>query len=62
MEDDDVVGVVKVLRQGLDVLEVQPVGHEDRRSVSVSPVDTILQHRDSVSEDGAFFLCSGLVF
>lgn len=42
MEDDNVVGVVEVLSQGLDVLKAQPVGHEDRRSVSVGPVDPIL--------------------
>lgn len=42
MEDNNVVGVVEVLGQGVDVLTAQPVGHEDRRSVPVSPVDPIL--------------------
>lgn len=49
MEDNNVVGVVEVLSQGLDVLKAQPVGHEDRCSVSVCPVDAILEHRDSMS-------------
>lgn len=47
MEDNDVVGVVEVLGQGVDVPAAQPVGHEDRRSVSVCPVDPILQPTDS---------------
>lgn len=51
MEDNDVVGVVEVLGQGVDVLTAQPVGHEDRRSVSVCPVDTILQHTHAVDVD-----------
>lgn len=46
MEDNNVVGVVEVLGQGVDVLTAQPVGHEDRRSVSVCPVDPILQPTD----------------
>lgn len=54
MEDDDVVGVVEVLGQRLDVLKAQPVGHEDRRSVSVRPVDTILQRKHSKSWCGLF--------
>lgn len=42
MEDNNVVGVIEVLSQGLDVLKTQPVGHEDRCFVSVCPVDAVL--------------------
>lgn len=43
VEDHDVVWIVEVFSQRLDVLTRQPVGHEDRRPVSVCPVDTILE-------------------
>lgn len=55
MEDNNVVGVVEVLGQGVDVLTAQPVGHEDRRSVSVCPVDPILQPTDRCCLTGLFF-------
>jgi len=46
VKDHDVMGVVEVFSQHVDVLTGQPVGHEDRRRVSVCPVDTILKHRE----------------
>lgn len=55
MEDNNVVGVVEVLSQGLDVLKAQPVGHEDGRSVPVCPVDTILEHTQIPCLSGDFF-------
>lgn len=45
MEDDDVMRVVEVFGQSLDVLPAQSVGHKESSSVSVRPVDTILEHR-----------------
>ncbi len=45
VEDHDVVGIIEVFSKSVDVLTGQPVGHEDRRPVSVCPVDTILKHR-----------------
>lgn len=62
MEDNNVVGVVEVLGQRVDVLTAQPVGHEDRRSVSVCPVDPILQPTDSCCLSGLFFPRRSLVF
>ena len=47
VEDHEVVGVVEVFGQRVDVLTGQPVGHEDRRPVSVCPVDTILKHTEN---------------
>lgn len=45
MEDDDVMRVVEVFGQSLDVPPAQSVGHKESSSVSVRPVDTILEHR-----------------
>lgn len=45
MEDDDVMRVVEVFGQSLDVLPAQSVGHKESSSVSIRPVDTILEHR-----------------
>lgn len=45
MEDDDVMRVVEVFGQSLDVLPAQSVGHKESSSVSVRPVDPILEHR-----------------
>lgn len=61
MEDNNVVGVVEVLGQGVDVLTAQPVGHEHRRPVSVCPVDPILQPTHSCCLSGLFFPCQSLV-